>query len=48
MSCNKENEGINIAQEYAKLNELESQRQEIKINLDRYISEISTVLKENQ
>ena len=37
----EENEGINIAQEYAELKELEKQRQEVANKLEQYISEIT-------
>ncbi|MCW4046862.1 MAG: type I restriction-modification system subunit M [Candidatus Bathyarchaeota archaeon] len=36
----EENEGINIAQEYAELKELEKQRQEVAAKLEGYIEEI--------
>ena len=38
---NEENEGINIAKEYAELKELEKQRQEIATRLEQYVSEIA-------
>lgn len=37
----EENEGINIAQEYAELKELEKQKQEVSAKLEQYISEIA-------
>ena len=37
----EENEGINIAQEYAELKELERQRQEVTNKLEQYIAEIA-------
>ncbi len=37
----EENEGINIAQEYAELKELEKQRQEVANKLEQYISELT-------
>lgn len=40
----EENEGINIAQEYAELKELEKQRQEVAGKLEQYISELSESL----
>jgi type I restriction enzyme M protein len=41
----EESEGINIAQEYAELKELENQRQEVAKKLEQYISEISKVME---
>lgn len=40
----EENEGINIAQEYAELKELEKQRQEVSNKLEQYISELNRAL----
>ncbi len=37
----EENEGINIAQEYAELKELERQRQEVAAKLEQYINQIN-------
>jgi len=42
----EENEGINIAQEYAELKELEKQRQEVATKLEGYISELTKALGE--
>jgi type I restriction enzyme M protein len=39
----EENEGINIAQEYAELKKLETQRQEISAKLEKFLKEISQV-----
>jgi type I restriction enzyme M protein len=40
----EESEGINIAQEYAELKELEKQRQEVANKLEQHISELTNVL----
>ena len=44
----EESEGINIAQEYAELKELEKQRQEVAGKLEQYISELSRALGEER
>jgi type I restriction enzyme M protein len=41
---NEEGEGINIAQEYVELKELERQRQEVANKLEQYISELTQVM----
>jgi Tfp pilus assembly PilM family ATPase len=40
----EESEGIDIAQEYAKLKELEKERQEATGKLEKYVSEISQAI----
>jgi type I restriction enzyme M protein len=44
----EENEGINIAQEYAELKELEKQRQEVAAKLESYLIEINRVIGEQK
>ncbi len=44
----EENEGINIAQEYAELKEIEKQRQEVAGKLEQYISEINRAMGERK
>ncbi|MCW3995704.1 MAG: type I restriction-modification system subunit M [Candidatus Bathyarchaeota archaeon] len=44
----EENEGINIAQEYAELKELEKQRQEVAAKLEQYLNEINQALGDSK
>ena len=44
----EENEGINIAHEYAELKELEKQRQEVTAKLEQYINEINQALGDSK
>lgn len=44
----EESEGINIAQEYAELKELEKQREEVAKKLEQYISDLSQAMGEEK
>lgn len=44
----EENEGINIAKEYAELKALEKQREEVAVKLEQYINEINQAMGETK